>query len=834
MTSFLRRFAPILMLLAAPAVVQGQGDDGDQSGIQVKIASAGVRRYEPGAWSTLAVNGTNTTTLDSEEFVAVYVGEDSHLQFARRFWLPAGARRQTFVPILIPKISPLEPRGRDSGPPQTAAFMMRINETNGRETFEDNPMDTHIIDQPLLLDFSQTKTGMLFHREMPDEKTGVAPEVDWEAYETAYKARESAVGSPVLIDFGRDFIPPFPTTLDSLDQMIISGDRILNDTVGLANLRRWLQQGGRIWIMLDTTSMETVTALLGNQACCSIVDRVELNDFQLADVSISRFRSSQAELDSWSSEIPIEMLRVVAGTDDIHCEIDGWPVAFWQRVGDGEVLFTTLGPRGWIEAGDPKPALASLARRFFQTREQPQLDPATIGSLLNDQIGYRIPTRRLAAWILGLNSLAILSFGAWWARQRRLERLAWFVPCAALVAAGAFLVIGSRNAGAVPSTVAVGQIVRVSQATNESHVSAVSAIYRQDSGDLNIAAKNGALATVHAQEAGGSIKRLVWDDDGQSRWSNLRQASGVVRYIQSSQTVSEGIPAEARGTFGANGFQGTLTGIAAGRCEDALIVNAPARAAAVSLNSAGAFQVGMRDVLAKGQFIADGLMTDVQRSRQQLLRQLQASSVNNLLGAETSLLVWTPPVDMGVQFDEGFERLGSALVSIPVRIESPASGSVVRIPDTFIRIESFAGRQGASPVFDQRTGRWIEKASNPTRSELRCVVPKALAPLRLNRATLTIKINAPSRTLRIEGLVDGKPTLLLEKANPIQEYQFVIDRPEALELDAGNGFYLTIVVTETETQQKIKAGEATVQADVFDNSTWQIDYVSVSAEGTVR
>lgn len=834
MTSFPRCFGPVLLLLlAVPTWGRAQDAADTEAATVVKIASAGVRRYEPGTWSTLAINGTNKTKFDSDEFVSIFIGENSHLQFARRFWLPAGTRRQTFVPILIPETSESNPAQSESPSPQTTAFMMRIKETDGAETFEDNPMDTHILDHPLLLDYGQTKSGILFHRNMPDE-TGVAPDVDWASYETAYKARESALGTSVLIDFGGDFIPPFPSTLDSLDQMIISGDRILNDTAGLANLRHWLQLGGRIWIMLDSTSMETVTALLGNETCCSLIDRVELNDFQLEDLSVSQSRSDKPAVESWSAETPVELLRVFAGTDDVHCQIDGWPAAFWQKVGDGEVLFTTLGPRGWIESGDPKPALVTLARRFFQTRETAKLDSAAMGSLLSDQIGYRIPTRRLAAWILGLNSLAILSFGCWWARQRRLEHLAWFVPSVALVASAVFLAIGNRNAGAVPSTVAVGQFVRVSKATNESHISAVSAIYRQDSGDVELTAKRGSSLAVNPREAHGSIKRIVWDDDGRSRWANVRQASGVVRYVDSRQTVSHGIPIVAHGTFDASGFQGTLAGIDAGLCEDAVIVAVPAPVAAVSLDSGGSFQVGAGDVLAGGQYIADGLMSDRQRGRQQLLRQLLVSSALSPLGAETSLLVWTPAVEMGVEFDPSFDKLGSALTAIPLQIERPVAGTNVQIPATFIRIESFAGLQGASSVFDQRTGRWLENATKPTRSQLRCVVPPELLPLQLNRVTVTIKINAPSRTLTIEGLVDGKPRLLHQQANPKLVPKFVIDQPEVLQLDATGGFYLTIAVSETEKQREHREGQATNDATNFDNSTWQIDYVRVDAEGTVR
>ncbi len=842
MNSISLRVGLLLILLAIPSIGLAQADGGSDSPTQaphsfdlptaVTLSPGGVRRYEPGTWSTLIINASNRTNDDSNEFVTVFIGNNSSLQFARRFWLPAKTRRQTYVPIFIPKSSSVDPDQSRAASPQITASVIRIIETGGGESFEENKSERYITEHPLVLDYSQAKTALLLRRPMPSD-VGLTPDVDWNIYEMAYKARESAVKSRIMLDFGADFMPPYPTTLNSLDQMIICGDRILNDSAGLANLRHWLVEGGRIWIILNHTSMETVTALLGNEARCSIVDRVEVNDFELEDISALRVRLGETNVEPRSLEEPVELLRVFPGTDDIHCRVDGWPVAFWQKVGDGEVLFTTLGARGWVNNGDPTHALRSMANRFFEPYEETPMDAEAIGAMLTDQIGYRIPSRRLATWILGLNSLAILSFGCWWARRHQLERLAWFVPATALTTAAVFLVVGSRNTVAVPSTVAVGQIVRVSSAVNESSVTAVTAIYSQESGEIELTAASGTLATINTQKDLGTIKRIVWDDDGKSRWAHLKQPSGVVRYIESKRIVSSRVSAIAYGTFDKDGFSGTLTGIDAGTCEDALIVVAPAPASAVSLDSSGNFRTGPRDVLAVGQFIADRLMSDLQRSRQQLLRKLLESTATTPFGDELSLLIWTPPLDMGVEFDASFEKVGSALMSVPLRIERPATGVDVQIPSTFIRIESFSGRFGSSSVFNQRTGKWTERAGKPTKTHLRCLVPKALIPLQLNQATISIKINAPSRTLKIVGEVAGVATLLAERANPNGLVRFVIDRPEALELDAAGGFHLMIEVTETELQRQIRAGEAPA-GDLFDNSTWQIDYVRVDAKGTVR
>ncbi len=836
MASCILRRLLFVALAATPAAGFGQEAGETEDSTALSIAPAGVRRYEPGMWSTLSVSGTNKTSEDSEEFLSVYVGEgNAGLQYARQFWLPAGSRRQTFLPIRIPDVR-VAPSGRPLS--QIDAFYMRLQDPGDAETYQNDGEHVNVPSQPLLLDHEQTKSGILFRRSMPDKPD--AGLEDLMAYEVAYKAREMALGSRILIDFGTDFIPPYPMALDALDQMIISGDRILNDSVGLANLRRWLQRGGRIWIMLDTTGLETVNALLGNEARLAIVDRVEVNAFEIETMAQVQDAEEESGKESWSSETPVDMVRVFAGTDDIQCRVDGWPVAFWHQVGDGEVLFTTIGPAGWVQDGTPTRALGSLATRLFQPNQEPAVDADAIEPLLNDQIGYRIPSRSLAAWVLGMNTFVVLGFGCWWARQRRLERLAWFVPIVSLAATAVFFLIGSRSTDAVPSTIAASQLVRVFTASHEAHVAGVSAVYSQESVELGLVAASGARAEIEGGNAGGAIQRIVWDDDGQAHWMNLAVPRGVIRRVESQQVVYPGTPPTVIGTFNENGFQARLSGLDPARCEDPVIAAPPAPAATVSLSDDGQFSVGPDDVLAPEQYVSAALLTDQQRSRQLLLRDLLHSSSESPFSDDLSLLTWTPPFDMGVRFNSGFEETGSALVSIPLQIERPAAGTKVRIPASFITLRTFVGRQGTSSIFNQRTGEWLENATKATRSQLHCFLPKSLVPLDVTQATVTIKINAPSRTLKIEGMVNGESTVLHERDNPNGVLRFVVDRPESLQVDDQGGLRLTIVVTET-AEEQIQRDGAPVESlgaggmskTAFNNSTWQIDFVRVDVQGEI-
>ncbi len=58
------------------------------------------------------------------------------------------------------------------------------------------------------------------------------------------------------------------------------------------------------------------------------------------------------------------------------------------------------------------------------------------------------------------------------------------------------------------------------------------------------------------------------------------------------------------------------------------------------------------------------------------------------------MLVWTDPVDAGAKLNEQFGRRGSALVSLPIKLQSPPSGSRFQVPATFVPAEAYAGSRG--------------------------------------------------------------------------------------------------------------------------------------------
>lgn len=839
----------ILCLHALTSNAHGQ-DDTAKSPTAVTVAPAGAQRFASGQWAALSVVGVNPTDRDSEEVVSVFLDANSQLQYSTKFWLPAHSKRQTWMPIRIPSEAS-DAAGR------VELSMIRLVESDGVESFANNFVGMPVSKRSLMLTNNEINTGLLVD---PPGLLDTGDSVAWGLIldRMIHAGRDTTIDSDLdlpSISFVSNFLPQSHGALDELDQIVITGNQLCNDTRGMTAVRHWLRKGGRVWIMLDVADEAIVTGLLGQDASHTVIDRIELNQLQF-EMNRSVMGRPGNDGGSWSSESPVPMVRVLADIpdEDIVCQIDGWPAAFWKSVGNGEVLFTTLDARGWLDRdGNASNALHQISRTFFEPKNQASDFQQALMPILDRNIGYQIPSRRLVATILGLNALVILVAGTWWARQRRLERMAILVPASAIITTIAMLAIGTQHAQSVPSTVATGQVVQVSHATGEADVSTVRAVYSQDAGDLGLVSRSSVLTIPVENEGSVSTRRVRIDDDGSSRWLGADQPPGVVRHFLSDSTLSLDHPINVRGTFDASGFRGTVLGIDSAKFDDGVIVHLPAPLTGIVVNtdqpggqqdSERQIRAGIANRLAPEQFVPGTLLSDEQRIHQEFLRDMLSSPDERSIGNKLSLLFWTDPFDLGVQFSDRFQHRGSALVFVPIQIDRPASGSDFLIPATFIRTEPVAARQRHSSLIDHRTGQWIESLTKPGKTDLIFQFPPALSAMTLQSVTISMKINAPSRSLLVHAMVDGKPETMYEHRDPTGLVQFTIDRKDALHTHAENGLWLSIEITESDNAIRQRAEKLAEQEKepeslntpirINDITTWQIDYVYLDAVGRIQ
>ncbi len=828
-------FAALLVPVAGspePCHGQNESSESGRSDVTVSVTPAGLQRHVAGRWAIVAVNGTNRSDTDVEETMLVSVGDDAQLQFSRRMWIPAGARRQSYLPIRIP--DGLLPS--DVFVPMTS---MRLTQTSGGEKFQGSALGLPTIERTLLLSWEEYHVATLLDLGSLDNETSYSRNQRLtDAIYAASDAADKSLQDLALVNLSANFLPPTPQALDALDQIVVGGDRIFNDSTAASRLRSWIQSGGRAWIMLDQVNPDLVRQLLGDASCYSVVDRVELNDFEMESTQLHA-TASKPENEPWSSDQSVEMVRVFAETDDVQCRVSGWPAAFWKQFGQGEILFTTLGTDGWMNSGEPTLAYDAVATRFFISRNRPRSQSERIAKYLQNDIGYTIPRRSLVAWALGIHVFAILLFGIWCFRRQRLQQMAIVVPLASVLAACGLVALGKQHTGAVPSTIAIGQIAQAVLESPQVHVDSVAAIYSQEQRELKIDSSADTTAMLAEEDLQGETKRIQWTDDGRSEWMFVSQAPGVVRNIECRATVALPQAWSVKGRFTADGFQADVDGLDVQKCEDSLIIAAPAPSLALRrLPSGGAtFRGGAADVLAKDQYIDDTLMSGLQSERQDLLRELMMTDTPPF-GPEPSFVTWTEPIDSGVRFDDNFQNRGWALASIPIQYEPLPSGSAFQVPASFARLKAVGGM---STVFNASTGRWLQDMNKAIATELQVVVPKILLPCVLERANVAIKISAPSRTLEIKSLIDGEYQSVYRKQDPNRLLEFTIDDPDALQLDGEGGLRLLISVSDSD-QDAAKAKPLVIDEDAPaaikpaapNQNTWQIEYLQVSLEGTTR
>ncbi|MEM8670276.1 MAG: hypothetical protein AAGG48_22310 [Planctomycetota bacterium] len=789
--------------------------------IVLSVNPSGQQRQVAGYWTSLAVSGTNRTDEDTEQVIIAMVGEDANQQYARRFWMPAGARRAGSLMARVPGNIPLD---------QVSIPMRSIHliETERGEEFQTNYLGMPTSSRQLLMSWESFRTGVMLESTDVDYDSGL---LVGRMTKFVYAGRDS-VGSDSqdlgLVQLDRGFLPETPKALDAFDQIIIGNDSILSDSVAVDHIQSWLASGGRLWVMLDRLKPESVRRLMGDTAPFSILDRIELNEFEHVMPAI--FEGAQTNTETWESETTAELVRVMADVEDIQSEINGYPTAFWVPVGQGEILFTALSPNGWVVDDQPTLTYESIAKRFFISRLPDNSQASELTSYLDQQIGYSIPTRQSVASVLGIHMALVLGVGLLLVRRRSLHLLAGIVPIAALVAAGTLIGMGKQKTSSIPTTVAIGQVGRAIPNSNEIRIDSLASVYSQDARALDIQSGHSTVAEL-VETLTGDVQRIVWDDSGDSKWMFVNQPPGVVRHVSGRSNIQLPTPWRAQGMFNEQGFQGRLIGFDAQSCEDAIVVSSAAPSMAVTVdNASGELSTTNSNVMTPDQYIDSALMSDIQQERQQVLRRLMEAESTTIIDLEPSLLVWSDPVDIDLEFGEGFERRGTLLASIPISLSSQPVGTRFLIPPGFVRLESALGASGFSNVYNERTGQWMGRDSE-AEADVRCVLPTSVLPCRLDRMELEIKLNVPLRTVEITTLADGEPVTLFKATGPSGLIREEITDPEKLELDADGGLPLSVKISRTEEEQLIADGKLTDADAQISEDEWKIDYVHITFAG---
>lgn len=797
--------------------------------------TAGARRYRPGEWGLVEFDAFNSTDEMAEVQGVLRFAEDPTIQFSRRVSVPPHSIFRSTCPLLVPDSIPDHKR-----------YLELLSEqiTPPRRTESRTPRDVRMSAKPILLDRETPTVGMIseLQRTRPQRHetpfhTGLSevdPAADRPSYEMVLAAKRSQHLSRRVSVFDPEDLPASPACLDMLDVLVLSSDRLATDRSGISMVRDWVLGGGVLWIMLDEVRGETVSAIMGDAFSCSIVDRVELTSFTLRDANALEGEGTE----SMEFESPVSFARVVPEEVTTQHVVNGWPASFWQPFGAGKVYFTTLSPNAWMRpatAEDPSPRRPSDATDFFPRRSLGQvadaclvprdgspLDVETLTPFLSRQIGYRILDRATVSAVLVLFCLVLIGAGWWCFRVGRPERVLWVAPVVAGGCGLFFLIAGAVTKKSVPSSVATMSRVTLERGVGVGHSSGLVAIYNQDVSQARMGARRGGVFFPDMTAMSGRNRRITWTDEGAWHWEDLTLPPGV-RTAPFQRAVEMETAMDCRARFGPDGLRGQLEPLASSWLEDAIVGVAPGDVMAVSIDAEGRFHGGPEDVLARNTYIAGSLLSDKQVQRGAIYRQLLSGTVRNEFPPRPVLHVWSDPWELGFVFPQK-TRMDSTLLSIPVRLERTPPNSRVLVPAPFVAYRSVASPEGKPSVaYSNMTQEWVE-CKLATTQWLRFQIPPSVLPLRLETASLTLGIRAPSRTVEIVVPVGNELEVARRLSHPIGTYKCTIEGDETFELDENGGLRLGLRVSD---DQAAEAGNP------MGGATWKIERVQLQVSGRV-
>ena len=811
----------------------------------LEVRTSSLLQHRRGEWTALDIRAINPTNQPTEALVSILF-EGGTRQFARRLWVPANGDRFTWLPIRVPAEA-----GSEGAIEYTALV---LDAGADREILTHREGDSLTSSALLRISDDPVRSGLILPRPvLPSTPAEEATREDWpKTLAAARSARGLNITSPLIVP---DFLPPWHMTQRGLDVLLLASDRLESDTAGLAALRSWVRDGGRLLIALDAVAPETVDSILGHDAGIEVVDRVELDAFTMA----TRDRSNGMEAsDPFDLEVPVEMVRVITSHPDVPSRVDGWPAASWVPCGLGDVLITTVGPRSWVgnDGVEPTGATRALAARLLAGRPD-RLDADRLRPALEQQIGYSTPSRGVAAAILGLFCAAILAAGLLWGSHRRLDNLAWFVPVASVVATAMLALVGMSHSRNVAPTIAAGTLLRLDPATGEAILDGNAAVYDQQTRPVAWTGHDRNWVLPNASQ-GTNGERVVWlDDDLESTQNTTTHAGSVDRLtIRGATTIVPGLSVQGR--FGPGGLEGAIDAGPISNLRDAAVVGMPGPAMAVTLADDGSFRADVDALMAPGQYNPATLLSPDARWRQEAVRRVlqspeefmaesgkkQSQSSAGVGGAlalrrRPWLLFWCdPPSAPSWDTPEGFATRSSTLAFAPLHFTRTPSGSPFRIPSAFLPIRLGEGTQGRSNAFDVRRGAWVKGLTTPTETLLQFLLPDAVLPCTLDSGKLALRINAPSRDLEVSAFRDGQAVSLLKVSEPNGVYEVALG-PEHLAVE-GDAIPITIAVSPTaaERTEALKGDAPPVnskkyqeQIDTSASSTWEIDYVRLSVDG---
>lgn len=759
------------------------------------VSTVGSYTYVPERWGELHITLVNARDVPRELTCATSFDLDQTLQYARQVWLPARSKLQITHPILIPKCDP--EKGRN-----LPLHSLILDGTSRDNVLVKDQTGKLLHDGTLLVTHSPRNTAIVGSLEL-DEVENPPKEVS----DLVVACRVGQQLNNRVTRLYDSFLPCSETALNCYDHIVLADNRICDDLAAMSALRHWLNAGGRLWIMLDRVDASMLEKLLGDDFSGHVVDRVGLTTVRV-DRQPNLFDKGLPG-EEVIFEVPVEMARMIPGNLEVTHVVNGWPAAMTKTCGDGMVLITTLGPQAWMKRQSTGNADPLMKADFvpsspmndiiagFLAQRQPELLPRESVQLqAQEYVGYSIPSWGVVVGTLIGFSISLVVLGSILLRTGRLEHMGWISSGVGVVVSVALLLIGRSFQQAVPGTVASIQIAQAEAGTDDVRTDGLLTVYQPDGSDSEIKTDHGGRMFPDMTGLESATRRMVTTDFDAWHWENLAQPPGLrATTFVKSETVTERM--EAYATLDANG----LVGHYAGRLpigSDALIATHDGRIG-VKLQSDGSFAAPAESVFGKDQYLDASLLGDEQNRRRRTYEKLLSNPKRRNYPDRPLLMFWSDQWEHGFQFSSNLKNQTATLVTIPLTIERPVTGTEYVIPSPLLVYRTRHKPDGTPSSVMWNFGRkeWQER-STPGENWLSFQLPHNLLPLTVSRARLEISVTGPVGKLEVMGLNEDKVVSLKTFVDPVGSLSIDITDPAVLSVNESGRLSLGILAGDAD------------------------------------
>jgi hypothetical protein len=766
--------ALVALVMLSPAL---SGQDRPSELLRLEgVGPTGPRTSVTESFTTYKFIVQNLDTSPREARVVVYYPEQEDVQYARDVWVPAQAALTTWLPV--------GPAPKQSGKEGREIRMLLYDRTNGGERLILPSSQERIRQRAVLYRKRDLTTAIIREPRMVDLNPSEAECVRFS------NVVRNVLDLPDRVTFISDrTLPPAAEAFHGTDVLILAGSQFDADPPGRAAIRRWVEQGGTLWVMLDQCKPESAAPILGDDFDLTLVDRVGLTSVTLKKASGEMGWGTRTE------EVPVELVRVVPSpADKVTHTVDGWPAAFVRKVGRGKVLVTTLGPRGWYRertANDrvPKgsqserlpvenPLVSDLASTLYPSPETDAFPPDVFRPLIADEIGYQVVSRTTVALVLGGFVAALLAVGLGLRRARRPELYGWATPAVAALAAGVLIFSGERSRQVVPPTVATVQLVTPIAGSGEASATGLYSVFNPSSGPVVVGSNDGVMLDLDGEGLDGQLRRRLQTDTDAWRWEGLKLPAGV--RTGTFRGVSRVGKLTALAKFGPDGLQGKLESASYTNPADGIALTTTREPTAVRIASDGTFAISPADVLPPGQYLAGAVLSDRQQRRQVVHQQLLSGKLPRFLEDRDLLFAWADSSAVPFTHSDGVRAVGTALLAVPIEFERTPPGTRVTIPAAFVPNR----RQ-----IDQIVTPVTRDATFPSSQRVRFQLPATVLPMRVEKVLFTARVTAPFRKVTVAGADGEKLTPLFAAVGPAAPIRVELSGASVAQPDARGGVY---------------------------------------------